>query len=149
VGVLLSNEDASTMAIGISPVALGGLISVSLGSFTTGSLTKCEVYSLSLPMVEASRAVFTNYIEITASRWASAYLSGSFSYICFNNIYVGERVATLFQQINVTYYDYFLPYYDFAFKPSAQSVLLIIRNYDSLTVPFINSPQIIRYNAVL
>lgn len=96
-GVLLSNEDPTTMTTGISPVSLGGLISVGLGSFTTGSLTKCEVYSLSMPMVEASRTVFTNYIEISASRWASGFLSGSFSYICFNNIYVGERVATLFQ----------------------------------------------------
>jgi hypothetical protein len=54
----------------------------------------------------------------------------------------------LFKQINQNIYNYLVPYQSFAFTPSTSDVMFALRQYDSNSIPYLNTVTIQNYNYI-
>lgn len=110
-----------------------------------------EVYSMCYPMVytEALDVSASNRLMITATKIPVNYRQNvNFGYIYYTNNYIGERVMAVFKQINQTIYNYLVPYQPFAYTPSTSNVMFVFRQYDSVSIPFLNCQTVQNYNFI-
>lgn len=83
----------------------------------------------------------TNSLILSITKSSTSYLTNvHFAYIYYSRSYVGQRVIATFKRINEDHYAFTIPYQPFAYTPSADNVMFSLRQYDSVTVPFLNCP---------
>lgn len=101
------------------------------------------VYTSALNMASS------NTLVLTITKSSTNYRQNvNIGYIYYNSNYVGDRVIAIFQQINQAFYSYFVPYQPFAFTPSTNNIMYALRQYDSSTIPFINTQIVQNYNYI-